>query len=61
MAAQRNIITVSAVENIVQTPPPGMTGWRFYRLEYSNGIETAIWLPPGVDTIDIEHTIEMSQ
>lgn len=61
LASQRNRVTVSLVENIVQRPPEGMDGWRFYRIEYSNGIETAIWLPPDCDPDSIEALLEGRQ
>ena len=61
LAVQRNRVTVSLIENIVQRPPPQMKDWRFYRIEYSNGLETAIWLPPDCDPDSIEALLEGRQ
>jgi len=52
---------VSLVEQAVLNPPSGMAGWRNYRIEYPNGMEGLIWLPPGVDREQIESLFPESE
>ena len=45
---------ISLIEQIVQTPPRNMEGWRMYRSEYGGHAEACntegtIWFPPWFD------------
>ena len=38
---------IRLVEQMVLNPPEGLLStWRFYRIEYPDGYEGIIWLPP---------------
>jgi len=40
---------------MVLNPPEGLLStWRFYRIEYPDGYEGIIWLPPELDSGVIE-------
>jgi len=57
------LIDVSFIEQGVFKYPPGLDGWRFYRIEYRKigehypFLEYMIWLPPDLDVTDIEDLI----
>lgn len=37
---------ITYTEEMVNTYPPGYEGWKFYRVEFSNGKSGAIWCSP---------------
>ena len=46
---------IRLVEQMVLNPPEGLLStWRFYRIEYPEGYEGIIWLPPELDSGVIE-------
>lgn len=51
---------VSLVEQIVNTPPRNMQGWRMYRIEYGGhaeqcNVEGTVWLPSGAGQADLDY------
>jgi len=58
---------VSLVEQGVFDYPPGLEGWRFYRVEYwredadYDFKEESIWLPPYYDATALEDSINESK
>lgn len=54
---------VSLIEQAVLRPPPGMEGWRMFRIEYGGHAEACIvegivWLPPTVTHEDLDRLEE---
>lgn len=60
MSGLHERVSVLLVEQVVVSYPPEMAGWRFFRIEYSNGIETGIWLPYNISPESIERLFEVS-
>ena len=57
---------ISFVEYGVFRYPPGLEGWRCYRIEYGGHAEDCIkecviWLPPNLDPDDIEALYRKAQ
>lgn len=54
---------VGLIEYAACIHPPGMEGWRCYRIEYGGFNECCVaeghlWLPPNVDSLDVERLFE---
>ena len=39
---------VDSVEELVMSPNPQFAGWRHFRVEYEDGKEGSVWIPPGL-------------
>ena len=53
------MMSFDLIEYRVQNYPPGLKGWRFFRMEYGGHaehciIEGHIWLPPWMDIVEWE-------
>jgi len=51
-----SVVEIDTIEQMVQTPPKNMTGWRMYRIEYGGhaeqcNVEGTVWFP---DWFDVE-------
>ena len=60
------MIPIDLIETAVFYPPPGMEGWRYYRIEYGGHareciMECEIWLPPAGDPEVVERMLAEMQ